>query len=151
MAPHSSVLAKRILWTEEPGGLLSIGSHSHRVGHDWSDFACMHALEKEMETRSSLLAWGIPGMAEPGGLPSMGLHRVGNDWSDLAAAATHQTKIHIDIENGVLVTRGEKAVGEGKVDTENHLYSDRWKLNFWWGGCCSLYRSRNIMLSTCSM
>ena len=46
-----------------------------------------HALEKEMATYSSVLAWRIPGMAEPGGLPSMGSHRVGHDWSDLAAAA----------------------------------------------------------------
>ena len=38
-----------------------------------------HALEKEMATRSSILAWRIPGMAEPGGLPSMGSHRVGHD------------------------------------------------------------------------
>ena len=38
-----------------------------------------HALEKEMETHSSVLAWRIPGMAEPGGLPSMGSHRVGHD------------------------------------------------------------------------
>ena len=38
-----------------------------------------HALEKEMATRSSDLAWRIPGTGEPGGLPSMGLHRVGND------------------------------------------------------------------------
>ena len=45
-----------------------------------------HALGKEMATHSSVLAWSIPGMAEPGGLPSMGLHRVGHDWSDLAAA-----------------------------------------------------------------
>ena len=40
-----------------------------------------------MATHSSDLAWKIPGTAEPGGLPSMGLHRVGHDWSDLAAAA----------------------------------------------------------------
>ena len=40
-----------------------------------------------MATHSSILAWRIPGMEEPGGLPSMGLHRVGHDWSDLAAAA----------------------------------------------------------------
>ena len=40
-----------------------------------------------MATHSSVLAWRIPGMAEPGGLPSMGSHRVGHDWSDLAAAA----------------------------------------------------------------
>ena len=42
---------------------------------------------KEMATHSSVLAWRIPGMGEPGGLPSMGLHRVGHDWSDLAAVA----------------------------------------------------------------
>ena len=46
-----------------------------------------HALEKEMATHSSVLAWRIPGKGEPGGLPSMGSHRVGHDWSDLAAAA----------------------------------------------------------------
>ena len=46
-----------------------------------------HALEKEMATHSSVLAWRIPGMAEPGGLPSMGSDRVGHDWGDLAAAA----------------------------------------------------------------
>ena len=46
-----------------------------------------HALEKEMATHSSVLAWRIPGTAEPGGLQSMGSHRVGHDWSDLAAAA----------------------------------------------------------------
>ena len=38
-----------------------------------------HALEKEMATLSSVLDWRIPGMVEPGGLPSMGLHRVGHD------------------------------------------------------------------------
>ena len=46
-----------------------------------------HALEKEMATHSSVLAWRIPGTGEPGGLPSMGSHRVGHDLSDLAAAA----------------------------------------------------------------
>ena len=44
-----------------------------------------HALEKEMATHSSVLAWRIPGTADPGGLPSMGSHRVRHDWSDLAA------------------------------------------------------------------
>ena len=44
-----------------------------------------HALEKEMATHSTALAWRIPGTAEPGGLPSMGSHRVGQDLSDLAA------------------------------------------------------------------
>ena len=46
-----------------------------------------HALEKEMATHSSVLAWRIQGSGEPGGLPSLGSHRVGHDWSDLAAAA----------------------------------------------------------------
>ena len=46
-----------------------------------------HALEKEMATHSRVLAWRIPGMEEPGGLPSMGSHRVRHNWSDLAAAA----------------------------------------------------------------
>ena len=46
-----------------------------------------HALEKEMATHSSGLAWRIPGTGEPGRLPSMGSHRVGHDRSDLAAAA----------------------------------------------------------------
>ena len=64
-----------------------------------------HALEKEMATHSSVLAWRIPVSGEPGGLPSMGWHRVGHDWSDLAAAAAaalhrslsalHHTKIRI--------------------------------------------------------
>ena len=40
-----------------------------------------------MATHSSVLVWRIPGMGEPGGLPSMGSHRVGHDWNDLAAAA----------------------------------------------------------------
>ena len=46
-----------------------------------------HALEKEMATYSSVLAWRIPGMGEPGGLPSLGSRRVRHDWSNLAAAA----------------------------------------------------------------
>ena len=50
------------------------------VGH-------FHALEKEMATHSSVLAGRIPGMGEPGGLPSMGSHRVGHDGSGSAAAA----------------------------------------------------------------
>ena len=53
-----------------------------------SDFAFhFHALEKEMATHSSALAWRIPGMGEPDGLTSAGSHKVGHDGSDLAAAA----------------------------------------------------------------
>ena len=53
-----------------------------------------HALEKEMATHSSVLAWRIPGTGEPSGLPSMGSHRVGHDWSDLAAAAVGWWSFH---------------------------------------------------------
>ena len=80
MAPYSSTLAWKILWTEEPGGLQSTGSL--RVGTRMSDFTFtfhFHALEKEMATHFSVLAWRIPGTAEPGGLPSLGSHRVGHD------------------------------------------------------------------------
>ena len=79
VAPQSSTLAWKIPWTEEPGGLQSMGSL--RVRHD-SDFTFtfhFHALEKEMATHSSVLAWRIPGRGEPGGLPSLGLHRVRHD------------------------------------------------------------------------
>ena len=48
-----------------------------------------HALERDMATHSSVLAWRIPGTEEPGGLPSVGSHRVGHDWSDLAAVAVN--------------------------------------------------------------
>ena len=87
MATHSSTLAWKIPWTEEPGRLQSMRSQS--VGTRLSDFTFtfhFHALEKEMATRSNVLAWRIPGTGEPGGPPSMGSHRVGHDWSDLAVA-----------------------------------------------------------------
>ena len=143
MATHSSILAWKIPWTEEPGGLQSIGLQT--AGHDWTinifffsevlkktygegsgtplqysrlenamdggaweaavhgvaksrtwlsyfTFTFLfHSLEKEMATHSSVLAWRIPGMGEPGGLPSMGSHRVEYYWSDLAAAAAKKT------------------------------------------------------------
>ena len=64
-----------------------MGSQS-RIGlSDFTFTFYFHALEKEMATHSSVLAWRIPGTGEPGGLPSMGLHRVGHDSSNLAAAA----------------------------------------------------------------
>ena len=56
-----------------------------------------HALEEDMATHSSVLAWRIPGMGEPGGLPSMGLHRVGHDWGYLAAAASYKWKQMVPI------------------------------------------------------
>ena len=61
---------------EEPGRLQSMGSL--RVGYDFTFTFHFHALEKEMATHSSVLAWRTPGMGEPVGLPSMGSHRVGH-------------------------------------------------------------------------
>ena len=88
MVTHSSTLAWKIPWTEEPGGLQSMRVTKSQIRLSNFSFTFhFHALEKEMATHSSVLAWRIPGMGEPGGVPSMGSHRVGHDWSDLAAAA----------------------------------------------------------------
>ena len=92
-ATHSSILAWKIPWTEEPGGLQSMGSL--RVGQ-LSNFTFtfhFHALEKKRH--SSVLVWRIPGMVEPGGQPSMGSHRVRHNWSDLAVTSYIHTYIHI--------------------------------------------------------
>ena len=79
MAPHSSTLAWKIPWMEEPGRLQSMGSL--RVRHDLATslslFTFTHWRRKWQPTR--VLAWRIPGTGEPGGLPSMGSHRVGHD------------------------------------------------------------------------
>ena len=88
MAPHSSTLAWKIPWMEEPGGLQSMGvTKSQTQLSDFTFSFHFHALEKEMAAHSSIIAWRIPGTEEPSGLPSMGSHRVRHDWSDLAAAA----------------------------------------------------------------
>ena len=86
MAPHSSTLAWKIPWMDEPGGLQSMGSQSRTQLSDFTFTSHFHALEKEMATHSSVLAWRIPGTGEPGGLLCIGSHRVGHDWSDLARA-----------------------------------------------------------------
>ena len=79
MAPHSSTLAWKIPWTEEPGRLQSMGLLSQTRLSNFTFTFHFPALEKEMATRSSVLARRIPGMGEPGGLPSTGSHRVRYD------------------------------------------------------------------------
>ena len=59
-----------------------------------------------METHSNVLAWRIPGMGEPGGLPPVESHRVGNDWSNLAAPAS---KTHFNIAPGSAVVKNPLA------------------------------------------
>ena len=76
MATHSSTLAWKIPWTEEPGRLQSMGSLSRTRLSGFTFTFCLHALEEEMATHSSVLAWRIPRTGEPGGLPSMGSHGV---------------------------------------------------------------------------
>ena len=94
MAPHSSTLVWKIpmdrgaWWAAVHGVTKSRTQLSH-----FTFIFHFHALEKEMTTHSSVLAWRIPGTGESGGLLSMGWHRVGHDWSDLAAAAAALTFI----------------------------------------------------------
>ena len=79
MAPHSSTLAWRIPWMEEPGRLQSVGSLSQTRLSDFTLTFHFRALEEEMAAHSSVLAWRIPWTEEPAGLLSMGMHRVGHD------------------------------------------------------------------------
>ena len=89
---HSSTLAWKILWTEEPGRLQSMGRwRSDRTKWLHFHFSLSCIGEGNGNPLQWVLAWRIPGMGEPGGLPSMGLHRVEHDWSDLAAVAAAAT------------------------------------------------------------
>ena len=66
-----------------------------REESDTTEQLHFHALEKEVATHSSVLAWRIPGTGEPGGLLSMGSHRVGHNWSDLAAEAAFKISLNL--------------------------------------------------------
>ena len=79
MAIHSSTLAWKIPWTEEPDRLQSMGSQGRTRLSDFTFTFHFHALEKELATHSSILAWRVPGTEETGGLPSMESHKVGHD------------------------------------------------------------------------
>ena len=61
------------------GGAWWAAVHGVAKSLDTTERLHFHALEKDMATRSSILAWRIPGTGEPGRLPSMGSHRVGQD------------------------------------------------------------------------
>ena len=125
-----------------------------------------HALEKEMATHSSVLAWRIPGTAEPGRLPSMGLHRVGHNWSDLAEAGTAAaagSKSSLKIAFVVVLTNIIQTiygyflifwhlynVGLGWFSfhcTENPVSPDSWFLSMGWclSSCLTM-----ICLGTCT-
>ena len=78
MAPHSSTLAWKIPWTEELGGIQSLGLH--RVGHDLALLYHFLSIYTHiciiLAPHSSTLAWKIPWMEEPGRLQSIGSLRV---------------------------------------------------------------------------
>ena len=83
MAPHSSNLASKIPWTEEPGRLQSVGSL--RGGHDWAtslDFS-LSCIGEGNGNPLQCSCLENPRDGEPGGLLSMGSHRVGHDWINL--------------------------------------------------------------------
>ena len=73
MAPYSCLV------NPMDGGAWKAAVHGVAEGRIQLSYFHFHALEKEMATHSSVLAWRIPGTGEPGGLPSMGSHRVGHD------------------------------------------------------------------------
>ena len=103
MATHSSIVAWRIPWREEPDGLQSMGSQ--RVEHDWSTLVCMHAQdflicatfriiyhvisEKAMASHSITLAWKIPWVEEPG--------RVGSPWDRKELDKTERLQFHFSL------------------------------------------------------
>ena len=72
-----------------------------------------------MATHSSVRAWRIPGMGEPGGLPSMGSHRVGHDWGDLAAAAAPSTyhPLHFLPLGGIICISEVVDISPGNLDS----------------------------------
>ena len=81
MATHSSTLAWKIPWVEEPGRQAAVHgvTKSRTRLSDFTFTFHFHALKKGMATHSSVLAWRIPGTGEPGGLLSVGSHRVRHD------------------------------------------------------------------------
>ena len=78
MAPHSSTFAWKIPWTEEPGGLQSMGSLESGTTERLHFHFSLSRIGEGNGNPLSVLAWRIPGMGEPGGLLSVGLHRVGH-------------------------------------------------------------------------
>jgi len=121
----------------------------HGVSRSWtqlSDFTFtfhFHALEKEMATHSSVLAWRIPGTGKPGGLLSMGSHRVRHDWGDLAATAAAEILLFLNffyLHNKV----------GGAIATSYNAQDRAPQQEFSWLQIPSVLRLRNPNLEICS-
>ena len=126
MATHSSTLAWKIPWTEEPGGLQSGVARSWTWLSDFTFTFHFHTLETEMATHSSALAWRIPGMGEPSGLPSMGSHGVGHDWSDLAAAAEGVKQPFWGKVNRIKNISSRRREGDDKFSSNERISHKQW-------------------------
>ena len=92
MAPHSSTLAWKIPWMEEPGGLQSMGSLSGTQLSDFTFTFHFHALEKEIATHSSVLAWRVPGTGSLAGCRLWG--RTESDTTE-ATQQQQQHAVHV--------------------------------------------------------
>ena len=79
MAPHSSPLAWKIPWAEEPGGCSPRGHEESDTTERLHFHFSLSCIGEGNGNHSTVLAWRIPGMGEPGGLPSVGSHRVRHD------------------------------------------------------------------------
>ena len=104
----------------------------------------MGKLEKAMATHSSVLAWRIPGMAEPGGLPSTGSHRVGHDWCDLAAAAAADGETVETVSDFIFFGSKITAEGDCSHEIKRRLFLQRIVMT----NLESIWKSRDITLST---
>ena len=94
MATHSSTLAWKIPWAEEPGRLQSMGSL--RVRRDWVTSLSLFLPSKEISTHSSVLAWRIPGTGEPGGLHTVhGVSKRLTRLSDFTLTLINCEKAHL--------------------------------------------------------
>ena len=132
MAPHSSTLAWKIPWTEEPGRPQSMGSR--RVGHDWvtslSLFTFMH-WRRTWQPTPVFLPGESQGQGEAGGLPSMGSHRGWHNWSDLAAAAAVSSTRgcvmtnHQELRNTLNRCTTVNAVSWNRAKTRTHVVSSQ--------------------------
>ena len=104
---------------------------SYRVGYDWRDLACMHALEKEMATHSSILVWRIPGTKEPGGLPSMGSHsQTQLKWLSSSSSSSKAGSTQRHGEKQAIMDCLSVAVTTQEEDSRAHFV-------FWDGLACS--------------
>ena len=94
MAPHSGALSWKIPWTEDPRGLQSMGSLSWTRLSDFTFTFHFHALEKEMATHSSVLAWRIPGT---GGAWWAAIYGVAQSWTQLKRLSSSSSSINFSL------------------------------------------------------